>query len=223
MKVLVLFFIGGPLLLDLLILPIAFTLKLIRQIHEAAKKQANEEVPFQTPQQAHDSPLINQRKSIAEPTEDPDSWSLANPQALQKPKPTRTFEANITQIQGECWVIDGDGLRIQDIDIRLFGIDAPEWDHPYGRNAKFFLIKLTRGQTIKAYFHCQQSHGREVATCYLPDGRDLSAEMVKAGLAIDWPKFSGGKYRHLEPPDARKRMWRADARQKGNWPPQGEV
>jgi endonuclease YncB( thermonuclease family) len=52
-----------------------------------------------------------------------------------------------------------------------------------------------------------------------PDGRDLSVEMVAAGLAIDWPKFSGGKYRHLEPPDARKRMWRADARQKGKWPP----
>jgi endonuclease YncB( thermonuclease family) len=51
------------------------------------------------------------------------------------------------------------------------------------------------------------------------DGRDFSAEMVKAGFAIDWPKFSGGRYRHLESLDARKRMWRADARQKGNWPP----
>ena len=40
-------------------------------------------------------------------------------------------------------------------------------------------------------------------------------EMVKAGLAIDWPKYSGGKYRSLEVPDARKKMWLADARQKG--------
>ena len=58
-------------------------------------------------------------------------------------------------------------------------------------------------------------YGRAVARCYLPDGKDLSAEMVKRGLAIDWPKFSGGKYRLLEIPNARRRMFLADARQKG--------
>ncbi|MGR3636728.1 MAG: hypothetical protein ACU0BK_12510 [Shimia sp.] len=34
-------------------------------------------------------------------------------------------------------------------------------------------------------------------------------------MAIDWPKFSGGIYTHLETPDARKKLWLADARQKG--------
>jgi micrococcal nuclease len=52
----------------------------------------------------------------------------------------------------------------------------------------------------------------------LPDGRDLSAEMVKAGHAIDWRKFSGGKYRQLEPDGIRKKLWRCDARQKGRMP-----
>ena len=61
----------------------------------------------------------------------------------------------------------------------------------------------------------QDAHGRTVARCYLPDGRGLSAEMVKLGLAIDWPKFSGGQYRSLETPDARKKLWLADVRQKG--------
>lgn len=92
-------------------------------------------------------------------------------------------------------------------------------DHPYGKNSKWHLVKLTKGETITAEFHGDQSYSREVATCYLPDGRDLSAEMVKAGLALDWAKFSGGIYRHLESPDARRRLWRADARQKGQWPP----
>ena len=59
------------------------------------------------------------------------------------------------------------------------------------------------------------SYGRTVGKCYLSDGRDLSAEMVKAGLAIDWPKFSGGKYRSMKTSDARKKLWLADARQKG--------
>ena len=39
--------------------------------------------------------------------------------------------------------------------------------------------------------------------------------MVKQGLALEWAKFSGGCYRHLETSDARKRLWLADARQKG--------
>ena len=125
----------------------------------------------------------------------------------------------VSEIRGPCYVVDGDTIVIGGQNIRLSGIDAPEMDHPYGRNAKWHLVKLTKGQTITAEFHGEQTHAREVATCYLPDGRDLSAEMVKAGMAIDWPKFSGGKYRHLETPEARKLLWRTDARQKGRWPP----
>ena len=127
-----------------------------------------------------------------------------------------------SQISGRCWVIDGDTITINGKNIRLFGIDAPEMDHPYGKNAKWQLCELTKGEIVTAYFQDAQSYDREVATCFLSDGRDLSAEMVKAGFAIDWPKFSGGKYRHLETPDARKRMWRADARQRGKLPPKAK-
>lgn len=147
------------------------------------------------------SPPQKQNKTVA-----------SHPYRPQKAVPT-------VDVVGPCHVVDGDTISIDGHNIRLAGIDAPEMDHPYGKNAKWNLINLTKGQKIKAVFHGEQTHAREVATCFLPDGRDLSAEMVAAGLAIDWPKFSGGKYRHLEPPDARKRMWRADARQKGKWPP----
>jgi hypothetical protein len=46
-------------------------------------------------------------------------------------------------------------------------------------------------------------------------GRDLSAEKLKQGLALDWSWYSDGKYRHLESSDARKKLFLADARQKG--------
>lgn len=104
---------------------------------------------------------------------------------------------------------------IDGLHIRLGGIDAPELNHPYGGKAKSALIRLCKGQVIRAEMAGSSSHDRSVAVCYLPDGRDLSAEMVKLGLALDWAKFSGGKYRHLEAPDARKRLWRSDARQNG--------
>lgn len=120
--------------------------------------------------------------------------------------------ANVT---GSAYVVDGDGLVIRKTQIRLFGVDAPEMNHPYGQQAKWALVSLCKGQTVRAEVVTQDTYGRTVARCYLPDGRDLSAEMVKLGLAIDWPKFSGGQYRSLETSDARKKLWLADARQKG--------
>jgi micrococcal nuclease len=125
-------------------------------------------------------------------------------------------------VTGKCSVVDGDTIIIAGTNIRLAGIDAPELDHPYGKNAKWALIGLCKGQIIRAEFASAQSYNREVATCYLPDGRDLSAEMVKAGFAIDWAKHSGGKYRSLEVEGIRKKLWRAAARQRGQWPPQPE-
>jgi endonuclease YncB( thermonuclease family) len=118
-------------------------------------------------------------------------------------------------LYGKAYVIDGDTLVIQKQELRLFGIDAPEFDHPYGKSAKSALIKLCNGHVIRAEIMDSDIHGRKVARCTLPDGRDLSAEMVKLGLAIDWRKFSGGVYRNLETEDARKKLWLADARQKG--------
>lgn len=103
--------------------------------------------------------------------------------------------------------------------IRLAGIDAPELDHPYGKNAKWALIQLCQNQVIQARVLDEMSHNRLLAICTLPDGRDLAAEMVKQGMAIDWPKYSGGRYKQFEAPDARRRLWRADARQKGRMPP----
>ena len=118
-------------------------------------------------------------------------------------------------LRGTAYVVDGDTLTIQKTQVRLFGIDAPELDHPYGRRAKTALGSLCKGQSIRAEVMANDVHGRTVAQCFLPDGRDLSAEMVRCGLALDWQKYSGGRYRLLETPDARRKLWLADARQKG--------
>lgn len=139
-----------------------------------------------------------------------------------QPVKPRPFEADTATslpskpvVQGSAYVVDGDTVVIQKTQIRLFGVDAPEIDHPYGKKAKWALISLCKGQVVRAEVAEQDAHGRTVAKCYLEDGRDISAEMVKLGLAIDWPKFSDGKYRSLEVPGVRKKLWLADARQKG--------
>ncbi|WP_424970772.1 thermonuclease family protein [Dinoroseobacter sp. S76] len=74
---------------------------------------------------------------------------------------------------------------------------------------------MCKGKHVRAEITDEDEYGRTVAKCFLPDGRDLSAEMVKQGLAIDWPKFSGGIYTSLEIAGVRRKLWLADARQKG--------
>lgn len=118
-------------------------------------------------------------------------------------------------IEGKAWVTDGDTIVINNVQIRLFGIDAPELNYPYGKKAKWAMVKLCKGHKVCAEITDVDYFGRTVAHCTLPDGRDLSAELVRMGLAIDWPRFSGGKYSKIETADARKKLWLADARQKG--------
>lgn len=112
-------------------------------------------------------------------------------------------------------MIDGDTIVIKGTQIRLFGIDAPELDHPFGRKAKWTLVSICKGQHVRAEITHHDRYGRTVARCYLPDGSDLSAKMVTLGLAIDWPKFSGGQNASLEQPNVRKKLWLANARQEG--------
>jgi endonuclease YncB( thermonuclease family) len=119
-------------------------------------------------------------------------------------------------LHGRAHVIDGDTIVIGGTQIRLFGVDAPELDHPFGKKAKWALIGLCKGQKVRAEVTHRDKHGRTVARCSLADGSDLSAKMVSLGLAIDWPKYSNGQYAQLEPPGVRKKLWLANARQLGH-------
>ena len=150
--------------------------------------------------------------------------SSAQPKTPQYGEPERggAFDAATAHsvtlprvLEGPAYVTDGDTITVQKTQVRLYGIDAPELDHPYGKKAKWAMVRLCKGHSIRAEITDEDKYGRAVAKCFLPDGRDLSEEMVKQGLAIDWPKFSGGKYSNLEVAGIRKKLWLADARQKG--------
>lgn len=160
----------------------------------------------------------NHQRSVEDESLKPTRISSAgNPKKQPAPYDANTAELLPKRrvVQGAAYVTDGDTIIINKTQIRLFGIDAPELDHPYGQKAKWAMVKLCKGHTVRAEVTEEDEYGRTVAQCTLPDGRDLSAEMVKMGLAIDWPKFSGGKYKAMEQSGVRKKLWLADARQKG--------
>lgn len=109
-------------------------------------------------------------------------------------------------LEGKYHVIDGDTIVIKRTKIRLAGVDAPELDKPWGQKSKWAMVQIVKGQVVTAKLNGERSHDRLVATCYLPDGRDIGAELIGQGLALDWSKFSGGKYKHLEPKGVRRKL-----------------
>ena len=72
---------------------------------------------------------------------------------------------NRRTLSGPAWVIDGDTIIIQKTKIRLFGIDAPELDQPYGKKSKSAMRRLCRGTIVTAHITGHLSHDRVVAVC----------------------------------------------------------
>ncbi len=143
----------------------------------------------------------NNRRRTLEPVIRPNNRRRIHKPTYQIPAMPKSM-----MLQGRAYVIDGDTIRINGTKIRLAGIDAPELDMPYGQKSKWAMVEICKGQTITAELDGERSFDRLVGTCYLPDGRDIGAELIKQGLALDLPEFSRGKYRHLEPPGVRRRL-----------------
>lgn len=92
-------------------------------------------------------------------------------------------------------VVDGDTFWIGERRIRLWGIDAPEASTPNGSAATRYLAAVVSQHPLTCRQAGPPSHGRLVARCLDPWGRDVAEIMVGAGLALDWPEFSRGHYR----------------------------
>jgi micrococcal nuclease len=72
----------------------------------------------------------------------------------------------------------------------LIGIDCPDKRQPFGTRAKEYTSELAFGQDVTVYGDKRDRYGRRLAEVLLPDGRRLNQELVKAGLAWWFRKYS---------------------------------
>ena len=105
--------------------------------------------------------------------------------------------ANLTR------VIDADTIVVGSTKVRLDGIAAPEMEHrTYSDGRHFMEVLLDEATQVECNLEGRMSHDREIGRCFFvtQDGQriDPQAEIVKAGLARDCPRYSGGKYKQLE-------------------------
>lgn len=94
-------------------------------------------------------------------------------------------------------VIDGDTFVLSGVSprIRVWGLDAPEWNHRGGSAATAAMRGLVSGKALRCRVRDIDRYGRYVGQCFLPDGRDITAEMIKMGVATEYCYFSKNYYR----------------------------
>ncbi len=124
------------------------------------------------------------------------------------------FAADLTGRVSE--VQDGDSLILFADDrshrVRLQGIDAPEYNQPWGRQARRALIRKVRGKTVSVDVSTFDRYDRLVADVRLGD-RDIGRELVSEGHAWVYRRFSSDPRLLREESAARQKklgLWRDD-------------
>lgn len=111
--------------------------------------------------------------------------------------------ASAADLSGPVGVIDGDTLDMGGTRIRLWGIDAPEMRqtcqgkdgqvYECGRDSAAVMNELTRNRRIECENRGRDRYRRLVAVCRTVSG-EINAAIVRRGWAVDWPRYSNGRY-----------------------------
>ena len=92
--------------------------------------------------------------------------------------------------------IDGDSLRLENLvpDVRLWGVDAPEWNDAMGPLATIRLDRIAGGQWVACVEMDRDRHGRIVARCHLDGEREVNRLAIEQGPAVEYCRYSRGAY-----------------------------
>jgi micrococcal nuclease len=100
----------------------------------------------------------------------------------------RQFHAMVADVtDGDTIVVWKKGNRAV---IRLAGIDCPERQQPFGKEATAFTSNRTLGKTVTVIPETTDRYERTVADVHLENGKSLSVELLHAGLAWWYRRYS---------------------------------
>lgn len=119
---------------------------------------------------------------------------------------------------GPCvGVSDGDTITIlqgtKQVKVRLYGIDCPEKNQPYGKSAKIFTSSLVYGKYVSLDIKDTDRYGRTVAIVY-QDKTCINEELLKNGFAWVYTQYYKGEtWQKLEAEarEAQIGLWRDDS------------
>ncbi len=100
-------------------------------------------------------------------------------------------------IAGAVYVLDGDSLKVAGREIRLTGIDAPEFaqncrrsgdEYPCGRRARDHLAAIVGNARIRCHVVAADQYRRALGECYAGD-TFINGTMVLDGWAVGYRRF----------------------------------
>lgn len=114
-------------------------------------------------------------------------------------------------------VIDGDTFEMkvgnEKFRVRLFGIDSPERGQAFNVKAREFTASLIADREVTVIIRNKDRYGRFVGDVYRDDGLYINSEIVKAGYAWHFTRYSNdpalGRLEQ-EAQQARRGLWRDD-------------
>jgi len=119
-----------------------------------------------------------------------------------------SFTALETMVGRVVKVTDGDTINIL-IDgnkqerIRFLDIDAPETGQPFSEKSRKFVSDMVAGKTVRVEYSRRDQYGRILGTVFV-DGKNVSEELLKAGLAWNYYYSRNKRYAELEAEAKRK-------------------
>jgi micrococcal nuclease len=131
-------------------------------------------------------------------------------------------------------VVDGDTYFFQTgherLKVRMFGIDAPEGNQPFGKESIEFISKyFDREATLVV--HSRDQYKRSLGTLFV-DGQDINLLMVKGGFAWHFKRYLDDKKYAAAQENAKRNKsglwalsnpvqpwnWRREERKRGIYP-----
>ncbi len=105
-------------------------------------------------------------------------------------------------------VIEGDTIKVITAEgvterVRLWGVDAPELDQPYGRRARQFVTGSI-GATVTIAWETRDRYGRIIGEVLYPSGAELAHLLLDYGLAW-WDSTAAPEESVLEQKQAKAR------------------
>ncbi len=97
------------------------------------------------------------------------------------------------EFSGNTFVLDGDSLKVGGKEVRLFGLDAPEYsqtcfdkkkqEYPCGQVSRDFLIGLAGGKKVNCIYAEKDKYNRFLSKCFV--GKvSINEEIIKNGMAV---------------------------------------
>ena len=157
----------------------------------------------------------NRKKGYSRRTKRGQRRAASRKSSLTQLHHAHRVESRSRTITGKAYVTDGDGIRVAGQEVRLAGLDAPEWDQKakhrdgywfsHGKRVKSALIQEIGGKHVRVSVETVDKFGRLLGTVTYK-GTDIGEWLVREGHAI---AAYSDRYIHVEQEarEATRGMW----------------